>query len=95
MKKGYLHDPDTVTSYYPFSLCLMAPSSAATSRTLVVIWRATAVASKLFKKTKIDVNFYQCEMDANLIRVAPECQDTGGLDRLYRGTFGRWTYFQK
>jgi hypothetical protein len=31
-------------------------------------------------------------LDANLILVAPECHDTGGLASLYRGTLGRKVY---
>jgi hypothetical protein len=41
------------------------------------------------KKRKTDANF----LDANLIWVAPECQDTGELACLYRGTFGLKAYF--
>jgi hypothetical protein len=37
-----------------------------------------------FEKKENGANF----LDANLIRVAPECRDTGGLAYLYRGTFG-------
>jgi hypothetical protein len=34
-------------------------------------------------------------MDANLIWVALECRDTGGLACLYRGALGRNAYFLK
>jgi hypothetical protein len=34
-------------------------------------------------------------MDANLIRVAPECRDTGGLACLYRGAFGWVAYLSR
>jgi hypothetical protein len=44
-----------------------------------------------FEKRKASANF----MDVNLIRVAPQCHDVGGLDRLYHGTFGQNAYFQK
>jgi CRISPR/Cas system-associated endonuclease Cas3-HD len=30
----------------------------------------------------------QIFLDANLIRVAPECHDTGKLAHIYHGTFG-------
>jgi hypothetical protein len=43
------------------------------------------------KYGKIGTNF----LDGNLIWVAPECHDTGGLPHLYHGTFGRSVYFQK
>jgi hypothetical protein len=49
-KKGYLHDPTTIGSYYPFSLCLSFPPSAATSRTLVVIWHPTVADIQTFQK---------------------------------------------
>jgi hypothetical protein len=39
----------------------------------------------LLKKWKTGANF----LDTNLIRVAPECHDTGGLACLYHGTFGQ------
>jgi hypothetical protein len=45
----------------------------------------------LLKRRKIGANF----LDANLIRVAPECHDIGGLACLYRGTFGQSMYSQK
>jgi hypothetical protein len=38
----------------------------------------------LLKRRKTGANF----LDANLIWVAPECRDTGGLAYLYSGTFG-------
>jgi hypothetical protein len=38
----------------------------------------------LMKKGKIGAKV----LDANLIWVAPECHDIGGLACLYRGTFG-------
>jgi hypothetical protein len=38
----------------------------------------------LLKRRKTGANF----SDANLIQVAPEFRDTGGLAYLYRGTFG-------
>jgi hypothetical protein len=34
-------------------------------------------------------------LDANLIRVAPECYDVGGLAYLCHGSFGRNAYSQK
>jgi hypothetical protein len=34
-------------------------------------------------------------LDANLIRVAPKCSDTGGLACLYHGTFDRNAYSQQ
>jgi hypothetical protein len=37
----------------------------------------------------------QMFLDANQIRVAPECRDAGGLAYLYRGTFDRNAYSQK
>jgi hypothetical protein len=43
------------------------------------------------KRGKTFVNF----LDTNLIQVALECHDTGGLVCLYHGTFGRSAYFQK
>jgi hypothetical protein len=48
-----------------------------------------------FDKRKTGAKFCQCEMDANLIWVAPECQGTVGLAHLYCDTFGRWAYFQR
>jgi hypothetical protein len=45
----------------------------------------------LSKKGKISANF----LDANLIQVAPECRDIGGLACLHHGTFGQNAYFQK
>jgi hypothetical protein len=50
MKKGYLYNPNTYTSYYLFSLCLLAPPSTAALRTLVIIWLATAVGVQAFPK---------------------------------------------
>jgi hypothetical protein len=50
-KKGYLHDLDTIASYYPFSLYLSAPLSIVTSRTLVVIWCAADAGVQTFQKT--------------------------------------------
>jgi hypothetical protein len=32
-------------------------------------------------------------LDANLIQIAPECRDTGGLACLYHDTFDRCAYF--
>jgi hypothetical protein len=43
------------------------------------------IIPSLFEKRKIGVIF----LDANLIWVAPERGDTGGLACLYHGTFGR------
>jgi hypothetical protein len=43
------------------------------------------------RKGKTSANF----LDANLIRVAPACRDTGGLAYLYLGTFGRNAYSPK
>jgi hypothetical protein len=91
MKIGCLHDPDTTTSYYPFFLCLSALPSAATSRTLVIIQHAAAAGVQTFQKKENMCKF----LDANLIRVAPKCWDTGGLSYLYHGTFGRRAYLQK
>jgi hypothetical protein len=45
----------------------------------------------LLKRRKVGANF----LDANLIWVAPECRDIGGLAYVYRGTFGRSAYSQK
>jgi hypothetical protein len=44
-----------------------------------------------FKKGKIGAIF----LDANLIWVAPECHNTGGLACLYHDIFGQNAYFQK
>jgi hypothetical protein len=42
----------------------------------------------LLKIMTIGVDF----SDAKLIRLAPECHDTGGVACLYHGTFGRSAY---
>jgi hypothetical protein len=91
--KRFLQDLDTIFSYYPFSLYSSALSSTMTLRTFVVFGTQPRRASKFFKKRKIGVKFCQCEIDANLIWVAPECRDIAGLARLYRGTFGERAYF--
>jgi hypothetical protein len=56
-------------------------------------WHAVTAGVKTFWKKGKKSKFLSCEMDANLIRVAPECQDTAGLARSYCGTFGQWAYF--
>jgi hypothetical protein len=71
-EKGYLYDPNTHASYYPFPLCLSAPASLAALRTLVIIWRAAAVGIQTFGKREKGPLFL-CEMDANLIWVAFKC----------------------
>jgi hypothetical protein len=40
-------------------------------------------------------NWHTKFLDANLIRVAPECYDTGRLAYLYCNTLGHITYSQK
>jgi hypothetical protein len=45
-----LYDPNTYISYYPFSLCLSTPPSAAALRTLVIIWLTAAVGIHAFPK---------------------------------------------
>jgi hypothetical protein len=47
-EKGYLYDPNTYASYYPFPLCLLALPSTAALRTLVITWRAAAVVTQTF-----------------------------------------------
>jgi hypothetical protein len=43
------------------------------------LWHATAVGIQtFFKERKTGAKFWGCGMDANPIRVAPECQDTAG-----------------
>jgi hypothetical protein len=59
------------------SLCLSAPPSVVTFRTLVVIWHAATADMQTFQKIKIGANFCRCEIDANLIRVAHESVDIG------------------
>jgi hypothetical protein len=44
-----------------------------------------------FEKGKIGAFF----LIANIIQVAPECRDIGGLSYLYHGTFGQNAYFHK
>jgi hypothetical protein len=85
--KGFLEDLGTIASCYPFSFCLSVLLSAETLRTLVVLGTQPLRASKLFKKKKTSADFFQCEMDANLIQVATEGRDTAGLAHLYHGTF--------
>jgi hypothetical protein len=45
----------------------------------------------LLKKGRIVANF----LDANLIRVTPECRDTGRLACLYRGAFDQKCIFSE
>jgi hypothetical protein len=91
MKTGYLHDLDTIASYCPFCLCLLAPLSFATSRTLVIIWRAATAGVQNFSKKQNRCKF----LDANITRVALEFWDIGWFACLYRGTFGQIAFFQK
>jgi hypothetical protein len=83
--------PDTIASYYPFSLCLSAAPSTVNSRSLVGIWCAVAVGIQTFCKKETCAIFCRCEIDANY----SGCRDTCRLACLYRGTFGQWTYFWK
>jgi hypothetical protein len=77
-EKDFLQDPGTVTSYYSFSLCLLVLSSAASLRTLVVFGAQPLRALKLFGKKENMCKFLAMwGMDANPIRVAPECRDRG------------------
>jgi hypothetical protein len=66
-EKGYLYDLNTYASYYPFSLCLLAPSNIAALKTLVIIWLTTVVGVETLRKRKKCALFCRCEMDANLI----------------------------
>jgi hypothetical protein len=42
------------------------------------LWRAAAVGVQTFQKRRTSASFWGCGMDANPIRVAPECHDTTG-----------------
>jgi hypothetical protein len=95
-EKGYLYDPNICASYYPFSLCFSALPSTAALRTLVITWRAAAAGIQTFQKKKKNGAFFcRCEMDANLIPIAPKCWDADELTCLHRDTFGRWACFHK
>jgi hypothetical protein len=57
-EKGFLQDPGTIASYYPFSFCWSVLLSAAASRTLVVFGVQLLQAFKLFEKWKTIASFF-------------------------------------